>query len=55
MEKKLPKIFFYILQFIETARFMANSLPNLVNNLSEGTHKIKCIYGQDDKNCENIS
>ena len=25
---------------------MVRSLPNLANNLSEGTHKIKCKYGQ---------
>ena len=24
----------------------------IVNNLSEGIHKIKCIYGHDDKKCE---
>ena len=28
---------------------MARSLSNLVNNLSEGTHKIKCKYGHEDK------
>ena len=38
MEKK-----FYILQFIDSARLMASS-SNLVNNLSEGIHKIKCKY-----------
>ena len=32
----------YISQFIDSARFMARSLSNLVNNLSEGIHKIKC-------------
>ena len=30
----------YILQFIDSARFMASSLSNLVNSLSEGIHKI---------------
>ena len=29
---------------------MASSLSNLVNNLSEGIHRIKCKYGHDDKN-----
>ena len=29
---------FYILQFIDSARFMAGSLSNRVNNLSEGIH-----------------
>ena len=41
-----------ILQFIESARFMASSLSNLVNNLSEGLHRIKCKLGHDDKKCE---
>ena len=31
---------------------MSRSLSNLVNNLSEGTHKIKCKYGDDDKKIE---
>ena len=42
----------YILQFFDSARFMTRSLSNLVNNLSEGIHSIKCIYGHDDKKCE---
>ena len=25
---------------------------NIFNNLSEGTHRIKCKYGHDDKKCE---
>ena len=39
----------YIQQFINSARFMASSLSNLVNNLSEEIHRIKCKYGHDDK------
>ena len=31
---------------------MASSLSNLANNLSEGIHKMKCKYGQDDRKCE---
>ena len=31
---------------------MVSSLSNLVNNLAEGIHKIKCKYGHDDKKCE---
>ena len=31
---------------------MASSLSNLVNNLSEGIHGIKCKYGHDDKRFE---
>ena len=28
---------------------MASSLSNLVNNLSEGIHRIKCKFGYNDK------
>ena len=31
---------------------MAGSLSNLVNNLSEQLHRIKCKLGHDDKKCE---
>ena len=32
---------------------MAGSISNLVSNLSEGIHKIKCKYGHNDKKkCE---
>ena len=30
------------LKFIDSARFMASSSSNLVDNLAEGIHKIKC-------------
>ena len=42
----------YILHFIVSARFMAGSLSNLVNNLAEGTHRIKCKFGHDNKKRE---
>ena len=42
----------YILQFIDSARFIASLLSNLVNNFSERNHKIKCKYRQSDKKCE---
>ena len=42
----------YISQFIDNARFMASSLSNLINNLSEGIHRIKCKHGHNDKQCE---
>ena len=29
------------MKFIDSARFVANSLLNLVNNLAKGIHKIK--------------
>ena len=34
--------FCYNLKFINSARFMASSFSNLVDNLTEGIHKIKC-------------
>ena len=52
MEKKITKYISYILQFIDSVRFMASKLSNLVNNLSEGSHKIKCKYRHSDKKCE---
>ena len=42
----------YILHYIDIARFMASSLSNHVNNLSEEIYRIKCKYGHDDKKCE---
>ena len=50
MEKKLQEI--YIVQFIDSSRFMTSSLSNLVNYLSEGIHKIQCKYRHCDKKCE---
>ena len=52
MEKKLQKNISNILQFIDSAKFMASSLSNLVNNLSEGIHRIKCKFEHTDKKCE---
>ena len=49
---EITKNISYILQFTDSARFMASSLSNLVNNLSEGIHRIKCKYGHDDNKCE---
>ena len=46
---KIIKNIFYILQFIDSTRFMASSLSKLVNSLSEGIHRIKCKCRQDDK------
>ena len=31
---------------------MTSLLSNLANNLSEGVHRIKYKYGDDDKKCE---
>ena len=50
--EEIKKHLSYILQFIDSARSMASSLSNLVNNLSEGIHRIKCKFGHYDKKCE---
>ena len=50
--EEITKNVSYILEFINSARFMASSLSHLVHNLSEGIHKIECKYGHDDKKCE---
>ena len=42
----------YKLKFIDSARFMASSLSNLGNNLTEGIPKIKCKYRHDNKKCK---
>ena len=49
---KITKNKSYTLQFIDSARFMASSLSNFVNNLSEGIHRIKCKFRHNDKKCE---
>ena len=46
MEKKVAETISYRQQFINRAVFMASSLPNLVDDLAKGTHKIKC------RNCD---
>ena len=38
--KKITITISYRLQFIDSARFMASSLSNPINNLAEGIHKI---------------
>ena len=44
--EEITKSISYILQFIESERFMARSLSTFVNNLSEDIHNIKCKYRQ---------
>ena len=39
--EEITKAISYRLQFIDSARVMARSLSNLVDNLVEGIHKIK--------------
>ena len=50
--EKVTKNKSYILQFIDSTRFMASSSSNLVNNFSEEIHKIKCKYGYYNKKRE---
>ena len=46
--EEITKNISYILQFIDSARFMASSLSNLVNNLSERIHNVNL----DHKKCD---
>ena len=39
--EQITKNISYVLQFIDSARFMASSSSNLIINLSEGLHRIK--------------
>ena len=50
--EEIAKNIYYIIQFIDSARFMASSSSNLVNNLSEEIHRIKFKFGHDDKKCD---
>ena len=51
-KEEITKNITYNLQVIDSARFMASSLSNLVNNFSEGIHRIKCKSERDDTKCE---
>ena len=44
----------YILQFIDSARFMASSLSNFVYNLSDAVHRIKCKLEHKIKNVKHM-
>ena len=50
--EKITKNISYMLQIIDCARLMASSLSVFINSLSEGIHRVKCKYGQDEKECE---
>ena len=50
--EEITKHLFYRLQFVNSGRFVASSLSNLVNKLSEEIHKIKCKYGHNERKCE---
>ena len=41
----MTKTRYYKLKFIVSAKFMAISLSNRVDNLAEGIHKMKCKRG----------
>ena len=47
--EEITKNISYIWQFIDSATFVASSLSNLVNNIFDTIHKIKCKYGHDGK------
>ena len=48
----ITKNIFYKLQFIESTRFMARSLSNLLNNHSKEIHIIKCNCEYEHEKCE---
>ena len=50
--EKNIKTISHTLQLSDDARFIASSSSNLVNNLTEGIHKIKRKYGHDNQNCK---
>ena len=50
--EEITKNISYVLKCIDSARFMASSLLNLLNNLFEGLYRIKCKLKHDDKKCE---
>ena len=47
--KEFTKTISYKFIFLDREKFIASSLPNLVNNLVDVIHKIKCKYGHNDK------
>ena len=52
--EKITKNISYILQFIDSARFMASSLSSLANNLLEGHHRIKFNLNMTMKNVKHV-
>ena len=42
------------LQFIDSARFMTSSLSNVIDNLAERIHNIKCKYRHDNKKVKRV-
>ena len=54
MEKNFSKNISYILQFIDSARFMASSLSNFVNNLSKGFIELNVNSHMTIKNMQHV-
>ena len=52
--EEITKNISYMLEFIDNARFMVSLLTNLVNNLSEGIHRIECKYEHMIKNVKAV-
>ena len=50
--KKITKTISYKLQYIDSTRFIAISLPDLVDNLAEVAHEIKRKYVNGNEKCE---
>ena len=50
--EKITKNISNILQFIDSARYTASTFSNLVDNLSEALHRVKCKLQSDEKKCE---
>ena len=45
----------YKIKFIDSARFMASPLSNFIDNLAEGSHKIKLFFEHEGANDNLIS
>ena len=54
MKKKFKKNISYKLKLIHRASVIANSLSNLVNNITNGIHTMKCKLGCDNKKMRNV-
>ena len=49
MKRKVQKLYLKIFKFIDSAKFMASSLSDFVNNLAGGIHKVKWKCTHDNK------
>ena len=50
--EEIRKDISYILQFIDSARYVASALSNPVNNFSAGIYKINCKSRHNNKKCK---